>query len=437
MLAGVAGFSLQKADAKSPRLRPPYKEKSATLKTLAVFVPTDPNPMSASKFGVIALVPARANGLLVAVAGVGPAGNGTIFRFTASGRMAVLHEFTSRDGIGAMTDFLPGDDGSFYGTTTGGGAFGKGAFFRLTPSGRLTVLHSFPGPGHGAGAPSFILHHGKSFYAVTNSDELSGTSLAYKITQAGSCTVLHRFQPGETVTAFSQGQDGSFFGTTFTGAATGNSTLFQLTLSGRFTMRHLFTQPETGADGPYQIIQGNDGNFYGISQGMEILFRVTLSGKFCVMSDTSPGSADGSCPNGILEGRDGALYGTTESGGPGENGTIFRVTKAGKFALLHMFRDIPKGRHLDGSDLDTFLQGRDGNFYGTMDTGGPAEEGTFFRMTPSGKLTTLCGVGASPVPVSPKHCVRLMLQASDGSWYGLTDDTGDSGKGEKLWRIVL
>lgn len=202
-------------------------------------------------------------------------------------------------------------------------------------------------------------------------------------------------------------------------------------------MLHLFTPQETGADGPYQIIKGSDKNFYGISQSMETLFRITPSGKFRVMSDTSPGSADGSCPNGILEGRGGALYGTTESGGSGENGTIFRVTRAGKFTLLHTFRDSQRGAQSDGSDLDTFFQARDGSFYGTTDTGGAAEEGTFFRMTRSGKLTTLCAIGASSAPASPKHSVRLMLQAPDGGWYGLTDDTGDAGKSERLWRFVL
>ena len=434
MIALVAGFWPPLSEAKkSPR----YRQKATNLKTLAVFVPADANPMRASKFGVIALVPARMRGFFVAVAGIGTAGDGTVFRLTVSGRLTVLHEFTGKDGIGAMMEFLPGDDGNFYGTTTNGGAFGKGVFFRLTPSGKLTVLHSFQAQDHNAGAPSFILHQGKSFYAVTNSDGQSGASLAYKITQSGVFTVLHQFRRNENITAFSQGQDGNFFGTTFLGAPSENSTLFQLTPSGRFTLLHLFTQQETDGDGPYQIVQGNDGNFYGISQGMETLFRVTPDGKFWVLSATSQCSSDGSCPNGILEGRDSALYGTTESGGSGDNGTIFRVTKTGKFTLLHTFRDIQKDSYSDGSDLDTFFQGRDGNFYGTTDTGGSAGEGTFFRLTPSGKFTTLCAIGSSSMPASPKHSIRLMLQASDGSWYGLTDDNGDSRKSERLWRIML
>ena len=62
----------------------------------------------------------------------------------------------------------------------------------------------------------------------------------------------------------------------------------------------------------------------------------------------------------------------------------------------------------------TLVQGSDGNFYGTSDSGGASDVGTVFKMTPAGALTTLVSFnrtnGMSPY--------AGLVVGSDGNFYG-------------------
>src|SRR5664280_1496661 len=82
---------------------------------------------------------------------------------------------------------------------------------------------------------------------------------------------------------------------------------------------------------------------------------------------------------------------------------------------LHSFNNV------DGAQVFAALvQARDGSFYGTTFSGGANDQGTVFKITPSGTLTTLhifclqsgCADGSYPV-------AGLVL-ASDGNFYGTT-----------------
>ena len=89
---------------------------------------------------------------------------------------------------------------------------------------------------------------------------------------------------------------------------------------------------------------------------------------------------------------------------------------SGNESILHRFAD-------DGLPSSILFQGSDGNFYGTTVNGGPYEKlgGTAYRLTPNGVETILYSFGASDSDgTSPK----FLLQARDGSFYGVTDDGG-------------
>ena len=57
----------------------------------------------------------------------------------------------------------------------------------------------------------------------------------------------------------------------------------------------------------------------------------------------------------MIEGSDGNFYGTTDSDGD-SSGTVFKITPSGKLTSLHSFTAGPNPNGL--------AQGRDGNFYG-------------------------------------------------------------------------
>lgn len=89
-------------------------------------------------------------------------------------------------------------------------------------------------------------------------------------------------------------------------------------------------------------------------------------------------------PEILAQGRDGNLYGTADSGGTSGKGTVFKMTPAGIVTTLHNFSGTD-GQNPDGG----LILGTDGNFYGTTRFGGANNFGTVFKITPAGVLTTL------------------------------------------------
>jgi uncharacterized repeat protein (TIGR03803 family) len=121
----------------------------------------------------------------------------------------------------------------------------------------------------------------------------------------------------------------------------------------------------------------------------------------------------------LLQGTDGNLYGTTSAGGAHGQGTVFKVSRAGTVSTLYSF--CSRSNCADGSSpYAPLIQATDGNLYGTTLSGGAHAAGTIFKITPSGTLTTMhsfsWGDGANPY--------AALLQATDGNFYGTTQSGG-------------
>ena len=137
---------------------------------------------------------------------------------------------------------------------------------------------------------------------------------------------------------------------------------------------------------------------------------------------------DGAAPEGILlQGTDGNLYGTTAgSAGSGtyNSGTVFKITSSGQLTTLHIF--CSQANCADGTNpLAGVVQAADGNFYGTTHSGGTRDDGTIFKMTPSGTLTTLHNMSQQVGYTS----FGTLVQASNGTFYGTTYYGGASDTG--------
>jgi uncharacterized protein (TIGR03437 family) len=125
--------------------------------------------------------------------------------------------------------------------------------------------------------------------------------------------------------------------------------------------------------------------------------------------------ANGYNPNGLIQASDGYFYGTTQGGGASGNGTVFKVSPSGILTSVYSFSGT------DGATPKAGLvQGSDGNFYGTTSEGGSNGLGTVFKITSAGTLTTLHGFsgtdGSTPV--------AALVQATDGNFYGTTSNKG-------------
>ncbi len=360
--------------------------------------------------------------------------NGAVYQITPSGTPTTLYSFTGAgDGGGPTGAVTQGTDGNFYGTTQYGGANGYGTIFQITPSGSLTTLYSFTG-GNDGQLPNGWLVQGTNgdFYGTAHSAGTNGYGTLFQITSNGSMSILHSFSADPRPNpGLVQGSDGSFYGTTFEGDvySFGTGTVFKITTSGSLTTLYSFIGSESTGQ-PYPrggLLKATDGNLYGTTgeggAGNGSIFQIGASGSLTTIY-SFPFYAQ---PNGgLVQGTDSNFYGTTF--GDGYSGeTVYRITFSGSLTTLYSFTGGNDGSQPNG----WLVQGTDGNFYGTTASGGANDDGTVFRITCSGSLTTIYsfspltggsngawptnGDGSEPQPI---------IQASNGNYYGMTQTGG-------------
>ena len=135
------------------------------------------------------------------------------------------------------------------------------------------------------------------------------------------------------------------------------------------------------------LIQAADGNLYGTfsvggSQHGGCLYRVTPKGKLTIVREFSYDPGEGAIPYGGLQLLpDGSLLGSTQSGGPGAIGTVFRMTTDGSFSYLRKFGQDPLG-YLGTSGAP--VRASDGRLYGHVGGGGPTSGGAVYSMAEDG-----------------------------------------------------
>src|SRR5208337_2979416 len=117
---------------------------------------------------------------------------------------------------------------------------------------------------------------------------------------------------------------------------------------------------------------------------------------------------EGAYPQGLVQGTDGNLYGVTEAGGDNggddDSGTFFKISTSGNLKTLCAFNlKTCAGAQAPSANL---ILGTNGDFYGVDLLGHN------FRITPTGKLKVLY-TNANAVSVAP------LVLASNGDFYGV------------------
>jgi uncharacterized repeat protein (TIGR03803 family) len=140
--------------------------------------------------------------------------------------------------------------------------------------------------------------------------------------------------------------------------------------------------------------------------------------------------ADGVNPfAGLVQASDGNFYGTTYAGGASNDGTVFRVTHAGALTTIYSFC-LQGGHCADGSyPWAGLIQATDGKLYGTTNGGGANGYGTVFKITLSGALTTLYSFCAQLNCTDGGGPVADLVQGADGNFYGAASGGGTYGYG--------
>jgi uncharacterized repeat protein (TIGR03803 family) len=309
-----------------------------------------------------------------------------------------LVTFDGTDGLQPDTGLVQATDGNLYGATFNGGAYANnGTVFKITPSGTLTTIYSF----------------------CSQSGCLDGSGVIYA--------------------ALVQATNGDFYGTTFLHGANGQGTVFKMTPGGALTTLYNFC-PQGGCTGvlyPSGLIQATNGNLYGATSGSGAdgsygtVFKITPGGgtlttiySFC----SQTGCPDGESPyGGLVQATNGDFYGVTDLGGANNQGTVFKITLSGALTTLYSF--CSQTGCTDGSNANALVQATDGDFYGTTYSGGANNQGTIFKITPSGALTTLYSFCSQTGCTDGQNPVAGLVQATNGKFYGTTPIGGTLGEG--------
>ncbi len=345
--------------------------------------------------------------------------------------LSTLYTFTG-GADGAFPDFgLVLHAGILYGSAYGGGSADSGVLFKLVPgTGAERVLRSFTGDkSQGADPEAGPIYADGYLYGTTPEGGTKVDGVVYKLDlQTRAMTVLHSFKgyphDGEAAVASLIDQEGTLYGTTELGGAHGGGTVFKVDAgTGAYSVLYSF-QGGTDGSSPWAGLLYLNGALYGTTQfGGTGTCRLSCGTVFKVDAATGAesvlysfqGGSDGAYPTmgvGLVE-HGGMLYGVTSEGGASNSGVLFRVDAVTGKEKLILSSAAPGGLTWVGSALYGTSAGsllqidpatgavtvlyspaagtagasgtllyQDGVFYGTTQSGGPAGQGTVFKLSP-------------------------------------------------------
>jgi uncharacterized repeat protein (TIGR03803 family) len=312
-----------------------------------------------------------ANGALYGTTSEGGTGlYGTVFQLSppavqgGAWTETILFSFDKgNDGGGPVSSLVFDKSGNLYGTASSGGSGAGGVIFELSPpaiSGdpwTETVLYSFVAAKKSVTGcepeASLLPAQSGAFYGTTIGCGANGGGVAYELSPpaisggAWTYSVIHVFGfangtgDGNYPTAnLIAGKGGVLYGTTQEGGTDGLGTVYSLTppttKGGAWTesVLHIFTN----TDGAFPVGGLNltaNGTLYGTTccGGSNIVGNIfkltppTVSGgswTFTTLYNCTNATTSPSFPWASMLLINGALYGTSHSGGPNNDGTVFK-----------------------------------------------------------------------------------------------------------------
>ena len=235
-----------------------------------------------------------------------------------------------------------GPDGNFYGTTLGEGFIHEGdrrsydgAVFRLKGHVQSYLFRFHDNPQDGAKPTSGLVFDSQgNIYGTTSQGGATNGGVVFQVTTTGNYTVLYSFGSGTDGRIPNGGlirdSNGNLYGTTNFGGTTNSGIVFQLSASGTETVLYNFIGGADGANPLAGVVSDAKGNLYGTTSaggkfGHGTIFKLTPAGKHIVLYAFKGGADGGSPEAGLILDSAGNLYGTTNSGGTGNFGTVFKL----------------------------------------------------------------------------------------------------------------
>ncbi len=349
---------------------------------------------------------------------------------------------TCPDG-GEPDSIIQSSDGKFYGTAQvsmeGSSTPNGGSVFSLTPSGALTVLHTFAAgpnknypngnlPGLLVEGPDGKLYGETAYGGLNGCNGYCGSGLLFRLHKDGSgFQVVHKYcsaancGDGQYGGAILVGTDGNLYGTTIFGGQYNGGVIFRVTPStGAYEVVFNFNVSGSG-EIPSSLIAAKDGTFYGMSVGPQgqILFHLTEDTGTVDTTQLNFPNINGLPSRGsmLTLGPNGSFFGPYTVYGQSGMG-MFDMNADGSNLQLFPFFTSQDG----AGAVQEMLLATDGNFY-LVDYDGTSGYGNIAVLSPTtGQILrtfnpfgTASALGAYPTS---------MIQASDGTFWGVTDEFG-------------
>jgi uncharacterized repeat protein (TIGR03803 family) len=133
---------------------------------------------------------------------------------------------------------------------------------------------------------------------------------------------------------------------------------------------------------------------------------------------TFTNATDGAYPSaGLIRDGQGNLYGTTAGiGNTADNGTVFKITPTGTFSVLHAFAGGSDG----ASPFAGLLADGKGNFYGATEDAGRYGFGTVFKVTSAGTESVFYSFGGGKYGGAPANG---LIWGPNGDLYGVAGES--------------
>ena len=350
----------------------------------------------------------------------------------------ILYTFAQAGGVHPTSGLISDGQGNFYGTASGS----SGLVYEVDDAGSFTSLYTIQAPSEiGVAVSPLTLDSQGNLYGNVFGDLPPTLKQTFQVSPAGTYKVLSA-TGGLPAGVVLNAQDNVYAPSCITHAEQPTiCSLIEITPSGTVSTLHTFPKnaPLLG--------MANDarGNFYstlengGAGQNLAFtIYKTTPTGQTTVLQ-TFVDLHNVTFPSFLTAGANGNLYGMTGDGGPSHNGTIFKLTPAGKLTTLFNFNGTNGSFGYNDTGCTTELQegpvlDATGNLYGATPSGGSYGLGTVFKLSPTGVFTTLYNFGGSATDGSIPNGVTL---DNSGNLYGTTCSGGGSNGSGIVFKITM
>jgi uncharacterized repeat protein (TIGR03803 family) len=323
--------------------------------------------------------------------------------------------------------------GNFYGTTLYGGPANSGVVYKLDPGGNETVLYSFSGSPDGNNPRGSIAHDPKgNIYGAARYGGAANEGIVFRVNAAGQEKILYSFaadkdgvQPYAGVICDSAG---NIYGTTLYGGSMRQGAVYKMSAAGHESILYSFAGELDGANPYAGVIRDSSGNLYGTTEyggsgGAGVVYKLDKTGQQTALYSFDSGTDGGYPYSGVILDSSGNLYGTTSGGGYDGWGVVYKIDTNGNESALYTFTGGADG----GEPYAGVIRDAAGNLYGTTYGGGSAGQGVVYKVDTSGHETVLYSFTGGADGGRPYAGV---IRDAAGNLYGTANIGGSVGCGE-------